>query len=665
MQISNKCILPTEANKNYYTINKNSCNFFNQHLTTTDDYVQWNTQRNASITTTHSSPLSPIKPSLSLVPPFPQMNNHIALTHLICNDVSQIEIDNTQNDNYVITNTCLFDSNIDSNTITPDNNNHSTNANTLNDMINFPYHLNNTNTDTYTHTDIHTPQPLVQTDKANLHAHPDTDIHPHPLDPTDAYTKPYTNNDITFPHLLKNETVSKLLQKTVTLRDSSSSLSIDVTFRYLLQQFLKGFERAGVSLIDDGGVCLVGSTASGLVAHYDTHFYTENVNDFDILFRLKYPENFSEILKIQESVIAMIVRDKTGTMLTLTECYGFFKECCHVSNDTERWSLVSMGTDSLTVDLKVVYKAARCYVFSVDSFEIVLDHILKETEAEIEGNRKFRNSEFDESAFSGKSGKRVTVNHQLLKLNDKQRNNNYHKNFNNNKNKGKCFYRRKVSSRSSDSSDSCSTDSSCSSDSSPSTPLQPMGYASLDSSPSIPIPKQLSPSSSLESSPISPIRIPSNHSPQLYSSPTSPKPSINSSSSSSDISPSTPNTTYAIVRSCFGDYREALTHLVSRKLVTRNAGEIRHGLFRYCLEIARGYRPETFLYELIFTSHFYEEFGNLDKIVFSTTLSKFLNKHKKHWFCILTTMYNLLAVYTHPRSVEFLEEITKQFFTPK
>jgi len=125
------------------------------------------------------------------------------------------------------------------------------------------------------------------------------------------------------------------------------------------------------------------------------------------------------------------------------------------------------------------------------------------------------------------------------------------------------------------------------------------------------------------------------------------------------------NNDYAEVRSCYGDYVESMMHLMSRKIVTRNPGEIRHGLFRYCLEIARGNRPENMLYELIFTSQFYEEFGPWDIAYFSATLSKFLLKHKKHWFCILTTMHFLLSVYCNERSVEFLQEIAVQIFARK
>jgi len=120
---------------------------------------------------------------------------------------------------------------------------------------------------------------------------------------------------------------------------------------------------------------------------------------------------------------------------------------------------------------------------------------------------------------------------------------------------------------------------------------------------------------------------------------------------------------FAEVRSCYGDYVEAMMHLMSQKIVTRNPGEIRHGLFRYCLEIARGNHSDNMLYELIFTSQFYEEFGRMDITYFSAILSKFLLKHKKHWFCILTTMHFLLSVYSNQRSAEFLQEIVTQIFS--
>jgi len=304
------------------------------------------------------------------------------------------------------------------------------------------------------------------------------------------------------PHFIRTNMLCSLLNRVVRVTDNKNASFFEISVRNLLEEFSRAFARAGVELVSDGGICLVGSSASALIKNIDC--FIDNINDCDVLFRLKYPENFFEILKMQESVVALLLRKKLGRKYSLHECgKRFFKETCHVVTDNDAWSLIALGSDDFAVDIKVMFKSSRQYAFSVDSFEIVLDHVLSKN------------------------------NIKLVE-----------------------------------------------------------------------------------------------------------------------------------VRSCFGDYLEAEKHLLSGLIVTRNPGEIRHGIFRYCLEIARGYHPENRMYDLIFTAHFYHEFSRLDIEYFSMYLSKFLQKHKKHWFCILTAMHYLLSDYSHPRSVEFLKEIVIKFFAP-
>jgi len=315
----------------------------------------------------------------------------------------------------------------------------------------------------------------------------------------------FVSRSKTTPNFIRTNLLNTLLDRIVPITDNNNMVVFEISLRSLLEEFSRGFARAGVELMADGGLCLVGSSASALIKNIDCCLI--DINDCDVLFHLKYEEDFREILKIQQSVVALILRKKLGKTRSLHECGNlFFKETCRVFTETDAWSLISLGSEEFTVDIKVMYKSSRPYAFSVDSFEIVLDHVLSKN------------------------------NIKLVE-----------------------------------------------------------------------------------------------------------------------------------VRSFFGDYDEAKKHLLTGQIVTRNPGEIRHGLFRYCLEIARvGGQPENRMYELIFTAHFYHEFSRKDKEYFSMTLSKFLQKHKKHWFCILTNMHYILSVYSpHQRSAEFLQEIARKFFTPK
>jgi len=43
---------------------------------------------------------------------------------------------------------------------------------------------------------------------------------------------------------------------------------------------------------------------------------------------------------------------------------------------TDKWSLISLGSEETVVDIKVLYTSSRMYAFSIDSFEIELDSLL-------------------------------------------------------------------------------------------------------------------------------------------------------------------------------------------------------------------------------------------------------------------------------------------------
>eukprot|EP01125_Pyxidicula_operculata_P019627 TRINITY_DN7125_c0_g1_i1.p1 TRINITY_DN7125_c0_g1~~TRINITY_DN7125_c0_g1_i1.p1 ORF type:complete len:322 (-),score=23.40 TRINITY_DN7125_c0_g1_i1:77-1042(-) len=115
------------------------------------------------------------------------------------------------------------------------------------------------------------------------------------------------------------------------------------------------------------------------------------------------------------------------------------------------------------------------------------------------------------------------------------------------------------------------------------------------------------------------------------------------------------------VCSTYGDYIEAFLHLMSKRIYTKDPSEIRRGLFRYCLELARGNVPssrqEMMIYSLIFTSNFYAEFESQHISFFESTLTKFLKKHNNHALRFLTYLHMMISCHPKEVSKEYLETI--------
>jgi len=144
----------------------------------------------------------------------------------------------------------------------------------------------------------------------------------------------------------------------------------------LLNAFKDAFTNSGITL-QPGGIRLIGSTAAALILEQESDRDSPyDLNDLDFVFKLQNPENFSVILQTQEEAICELFREKQNIFITPYECYSmFFNASFCMENDSEQWSLITLGSD-ITVDLKTVYNCSRPYAFSIDSFEIELDDLL-------------------------------------------------------------------------------------------------------------------------------------------------------------------------------------------------------------------------------------------------------------------------------------------------
>jgi hypothetical protein len=335
----------------------------------------------------------------------------------------------------------------------------------------------------------------------------------HPKEEEEEDLSPYTEdtlvNSASFLNsrcLWKTRGLYEILKTEVALCSKTNELKLVVSLWELLNAFKDAFEIEGISL-QMGGVRLIGSTAAALILEQESNQTVAcDLNDLDFVFKLQTDNNFTEILQTQEEALCALIREKLDITLTPYECYSmFFNASFCIDNDTDQWSLISLGSPTLTVDIKTVHQCSRPYAFSIDSFEIELDDLL-----------------------------------------------------------------------------------------------------------ATPIPSAM---------------------------------------------------VKAKVHSNYPSFSEALHHLKSRTIQSYDIGSIHHGLFRYCLELAKGNHSDNLLYEVVLITRFWEEFGNMDMTRIVTILSNFLSKHKKNWFCILTQLHYILSRYNyHPRGKQLMEAIFKLMF---
>ena len=108
----------------------------------------------------------------------------------------------------------------------------------------------------------------------------------------------------------------------------------------------------------------------------------------------------------------------------------------------------------------------------------------------------------------------------------------------------------------------------------------------------------------------------------------------------------------------YGNSREALNHLQTGKITTRNPEEIRRGIFRYCLELSKGKsclnKSEQERLQKVFCESFFSEFGDAHIAGFKIYLEKFISKHKPHASETLLLMHKILEDSTHPSKMSYL-----------
>lgn len=123
---------------------------------------------------------------------------------------------------------------------------------------------------------------------------------------------------------------------------------------------------------------LNGSTASHILVKQNGTSY----KDLDIIFGVELP-NEQEFQVVKEAVLNCLldflpkcVNKEKITAETMKDAY--VQKMVKVSTDHDRWSLISLSNNSgKNVELKFVNSLRRQFEFSVDSFQIILDSMLK------------------------------------------------------------------------------------------------------------------------------------------------------------------------------------------------------------------------------------------------------------------------------------------------
>uniref|UniRef100_A0A674A1E9 polynucleotide adenylyltransferase n=2 Tax=Salmo trutta TaxID=8032 RepID=A0A674A1E9_SALTR len=123
---------------------------------------------------------------------------------------------------------------------------------------------------------------------------------------------------------------------------------------------------------------LNGSTASYVMVRDNGTGY----RDLDIIFGVELPRQ--EDFQVIKEVVLGSLRDllphgvnrRKITCLTMKEAY--VQKMVKVFNEHDRWSLISLSNNrGKTVGLRFVHSLRRQFEFSVDSFQIILDHMLE------------------------------------------------------------------------------------------------------------------------------------------------------------------------------------------------------------------------------------------------------------------------------------------------
>ncbi|XP_055499361.1 terminal nucleotidyltransferase 5A-like [Leucoraja erinacea] len=170
------------------------------------------------------------------------------------------------------------------------------------------------------------------------------------------------------------QSLDQVLTEVIPVHGRGNFPTLEIKPKDIIYIVKDRLEENGITVHD---VRLNGSTASHILVKQNGTSY----KDLDVIFRVQLlGEKEFEVVKgvVLDSLLDFLpqgVNKEKITGLTLKEAY--VQKMVKVSNDHDRWSLISLSNNrGKNVELKFVNSLRRQFEFSVDSFQIILDSLL-------------------------------------------------------------------------------------------------------------------------------------------------------------------------------------------------------------------------------------------------------------------------------------------------
>ncbi|XP_065057333.1 terminal nucleotidyltransferase 5A-like [Rhopilema esculentum] len=184
-------------------------------------------------------------------------------------------------------------------------------------------------------------------------------------------------------HMLTCEEVSRLdevLGTTILVHGRGNFPTLEVKPKSLIRLLLSQLADREIIVHD---VRLNGSTASYVLnVQEDCNSNDLAYNDLDLIFNveLKSQSHFHQVKSavlesLKDFLPDGVCKDRMGSC-TLKEAY--VRKMVKVTNKPDNWSLIALANkDGRNIELKFVDSMRRQFEFSIDSFQIILDSLLK------------------------------------------------------------------------------------------------------------------------------------------------------------------------------------------------------------------------------------------------------------------------------------------------
>ena len=167
----------------------------------------------------------------------------------------------------------------------------------------------------------------------------------------------------------------RVMEANVPIHGSGNFPTLNIKLKDLVQIVRNKLKHEGVVVRD---VRLNGGAASYILGSENNQAY----NDLDLIFGVPLKSQ-ADLQKVKDIVLSSIldfmpkgVNKERMTPSKLNEAY--VHKMVKIFNDTDRWSLISLSNvRGRNVELKFADSMRRQFEFSVDSFQIILDSLLK------------------------------------------------------------------------------------------------------------------------------------------------------------------------------------------------------------------------------------------------------------------------------------------------